>query len=222
MNEAEKTLLAVTSSQLQLSVAILHEGKTNFHEVSKEKGRRGEYLFPEIQHALKSMGIHVNDVQALIADVGPGSYTGLRTGISFVNGLAFARNIPVYGFSSLEMVLSAALEKEMSLPSEVVAAVYAGRQEVYVQTFVLNGASYVAEAPAGMSTLSHLLENKKKVCVLNHLIFEQTPFLKVNVSAMDLLNLYRTERISRSVKNAFAIPQYVRMMDIKIKHQALI
>ncbi len=59
-------------------------------------------LLPMIEDVLKRCNISVEDVDLIAAVSGPGSFTGLRIGISVVKGLAFAAGIPCIGVSSLE------------------------------------------------------------------------------------------------------------------------
>ena len=61
-----------------------------------------ETMLPMIEHLLSSCGVKAKDVQMLAASAGPGSFTGVRIGAAVLLGLAFGRDVPCVGVSSLE------------------------------------------------------------------------------------------------------------------------
>ena len=74
---------------------------------------RGEYLIaspeknytafmPAVQTLMKSSKMNMQHIQAIILAIGPGSFTGLRVGLSMAKGMAYGLDIPIIGVSSLE------------------------------------------------------------------------------------------------------------------------
>lgn len=61
-----------------------------------------ETMLPMIEHLLSSCGVSVKDVELFAAAAGPGSFTGVRIGAAILLGLAFGRDVPCVGVSSLE------------------------------------------------------------------------------------------------------------------------
>ncbi len=61
-----------------------------------------ETMLPEIDRLLKKAKLSISDIDMLAVSAGPGSFTGVRIGVSLIKGLAFGRNIPCVGVSSLE------------------------------------------------------------------------------------------------------------------------
>jgi tRNA threonylcarbamoyladenosine biosynthesis protein TsaB len=83
-------------------------------------------LIPEIASLLASKHATLRDVEAIVVVIGPGSFTGIRVGLSTAKGLAEGAGIPVIALSRLAL-----LAKASGLP-HVLAAVDAGRGEYYV------------------------------------------------------------------------------------------
>lgn len=86
----------------------------------------GELLAPSVAAALAEAGVGVADLDAVVAGLGPGPFTGLRVGLVTAAVLADARGIPVYGVCSLDGI-GAALPDE----AEVLVLTDARRREVY-------------------------------------------------------------------------------------------
>lgn len=130
--------MAVTSSTAAVGVAIGPagaEGNDVFHHHLETDRRHSEELTPLIAATLAAASVAVGDIELLVADVGPGRFTGLRVGLATVRTLALATGAPVVGLSSLEVL--AAGERERPL----LAVIDARRAEVFQQRFTADGGS---------------------------------------------------------------------------------
>lgn len=78
--------------------------------------------------AMAEAGVAFRDLDRIGATVGPGSFTGLRVGLAFAKGLALAWDTPLIGLGTLEALLAGTAE------ARALAAVDAGRGQVYLQT----------------------------------------------------------------------------------------
>ncbi len=71
------------------------------------------WLHVAINDTLKEKGLHVGDINAVAISAGPGSYTGLRVGMSAAKGLCYALDIPLITINTLEMMArSAGVQKD--------------------------------------------------------------------------------------------------------------
>jgi tRNA threonylcarbamoyladenosine biosynthesis protein TsaB len=128
-------ILAVDTSTPWGSVA-LREGSETRGEVRLQEGEgHSRWLLPAIDSLLRGKGLAVSDLEAYAVATGPGSFTGLRVGISTVQGLALASSRPCLGLSTLDAL--AGLVTEVSAPR--VAMMDAGRGEVYAALYEANG-----------------------------------------------------------------------------------
>jgi tRNA threonylcarbamoyl adenosine modification protein YeaZ len=89
----------------------------------------GELLAPDIAETLREAGARVTDLDAIVAGVGPGPYTGLRVGLATAAAMGQALAIPTYGVSTLDALGRAAG------PGRVLVATDARRREVYWATY---------------------------------------------------------------------------------------
>lgn len=97
-------VLAIETATSVGSVALLN-GPELVREISEHVPQRHlEWLAPAIEDLLRASGWRPEDVGGLAVSVGPGGFTGLRIGIATAAAWAFARQVPVVGVSTLEVV----------------------------------------------------------------------------------------------------------------------
>lgn len=97
-----RVILAIDSST-EVAAAALCDGQRLIAETTLHDGRlHSENLLPTVEHLLSCAGLSVSDLDAFAAVTGPGSFTGVRIGISVVKGLAFGSGKPCIGVSALE------------------------------------------------------------------------------------------------------------------------
>lgn len=125
-------ILNLETSTKNCSVSIAKNGKLiALCEESNEKYEHAEKLHLFMQWALEAEGLHFKDLDAVCVGKGPGSYTGLRIGVSAAKGLCFALNIPLLSINSLEIIANAySGEAEYIIPMTD-----ARRKEVYTAIF---------------------------------------------------------------------------------------
>ena len=88
-----------------------------------------EHLMAVIAEALKTAATDYAGLDAIAVSVGPGSFTGLRVGVSTARGLALALKVPAIGVTTLEALASEAAAAFLGRP--VLAALDAGREEIH-------------------------------------------------------------------------------------------
>ncbi|MCB0360353.1 MAG: tRNA (adenosine(37)-N6)-threonylcarbamoyltransferase complex dimerization subunit type 1 TsaB, partial [Bdellovibrionales bacterium] len=93
-------LLAFDTSDRVLSVAIATHQRTASLD-SPDGAPAGEWLLGGIHQLLASESLAIEDITSIAIALGPGSYTGIRAGISAAQGLAFQSRIELFGVSVL-------------------------------------------------------------------------------------------------------------------------
>jgi tRNA threonylcarbamoyladenosine biosynthesis protein TsaB len=136
------TILALDTSTDACSVALGHAGRVHVdHRVAARAHART--LLPMIDGVLAAAGVGPGDLDAVAFGRGPGSFTGLRIAASVTQGLAWAREVPVIGLSSLELIARSALAEGET--ADVIATVVDARMdELYLALFRVEGGEPVA------------------------------------------------------------------------------
>lgn len=128
-------ILNIETATTNCSVSISKEGKTVFLKEDNNKNySHAESLHVFIDAVLKESKVNVADIDAVAVSKGPGSYTGLRIGVSAAKGLCFALNKPLISVSTLE-----ALAYQVQIENGVIISMLdARRMEVYSTVFDRN------------------------------------------------------------------------------------
>jgi len=146
-------VLAVETSTLAGGAALLDGGLVVGEYTLDVSLTHSERLMGAIDRLLTDAGWTVRDLEGLAVSVGPGSFTGLRIGLSTVKGLAFALAIPIAAVPTLDAM--ATLLPFAALP--VCPVLDARKREVYASFYRWDGAGmrreweYLALAPADLA-----------------------------------------------------------------------
>ncbi|MBI2865682.1 MAG: tRNA (adenosine(37)-N6)-threonylcarbamoyltransferase complex dimerization subunit type 1 TsaB [Chloroflexi bacterium] len=146
-------LLAIDTSTRVASVA-LHDGRQVAAELTWQSGMNHTVeLFPAIQHVLTLARLGMADLTRLVVTTGPGSFNGIRVGMSAAKALSFSLNIPLMGISTLE----AQAYQQAWCGKPICALLRAGREEVAAALFQQSDGGWrrlIAEHITTLPTLS--------------------------------------------------------------------
>lgn len=127
--------LALDTSTEACSVALSHHGDIiALDEVCPQQ--HSKRILPMVQQVLAAAELNLTQLDGIVFGRGPGSFTGVRIGVSVAQGLAFGANLPVYGVSTLAAMAQAAAAEHKA--TQVIAAIDARMAEVYTAAFVLD------------------------------------------------------------------------------------
>ena len=128
-------ILNIETATRNCSVTLAKEGKTVLCKEIAELGySHAEKLHVFIEEVLKESGITFQDLKAIAVSRGPGSFTGLRIGVSAAKGLCYALEIPLISIDTLE-VLACQVQVENGV---IIPMIDARRMEVYSAVFDCN------------------------------------------------------------------------------------
>ncbi|MBP5497529.1 MAG: tRNA (adenosine(37)-N6)-threonylcarbamoyltransferase complex dimerization subunit type 1 TsaB [Bacteroidales bacterium] len=157
-------------------------------------------LLPFVEEALKQGGCTIRDLNGVAVSIGPGSYTGLRIGVSTAKGIAYTAGIPVMAISTLEGIAQgakASWTKTASEPVQIVPMIDARRMEVFTTRydFEMNPLEEVTSKIVEKNTFAELLSAQKVLFCGNGMpkcrellsAFPNACFIDTPISAQNLL-----------------------------------
>ncbi|MBT6145110.1 MAG: tRNA (adenosine(37)-N6)-threonylcarbamoyltransferase complex dimerization subunit type 1 TsaB [Gemmatimonadetes bacterium] len=147
------TILAIDTATPQGGIALWQGDRLLTQALLTVHREHSKRLFVEIDQALMATGTERDQIAAIAVTIGPGSFTGLRIGLSAAKGLCMALDVPLIPISTLE-VLAARL---LWVPQPVVCLLDARRGEVYSAVYdTSDGSLRCLEAPQA-TTVADLL-----------------------------------------------------------------
>jgi tRNA threonylcarbamoyladenosine biosynthesis protein TsaB len=218
-------ILALDCAVTRISLAVKTDSK--FISATYDIGmRQSEILIPAIDEILKKAEITASELDASCLTIGPGSFTGLRLGISALKAIELAFNVPVYGISSLEAY--AAPYKEFKLP--VLSCIDANKDKFYAritdgENVLLNDDDYelekIIEAVEKLESLVVCGPDAEKLCEKLKSVYSNKNFLLPEVPSQTAEALIKIteeliEKKAEPLKD-FDGPVYLRASEAEIK-----
>ena len=153
----ERIILLETSTAL-CSVALAEDGAVTAYRESSAPKAHASLTAVFVQEVLQERGLQLNDCDAVCVSMGPGSYTGLRVGVSTAKGLCFGSGKPLLAIGTLDTLVAQASSVISSVPSVIsseversprfiIPMIDARRMEVYAAVFSSVIPSEVEESP---------------------------------------------------------------------------
>jgi len=132
-------ILNLETSTTVCSVSLAKDGKVLALKKTEEENSHSKILTVFIEDIFKENNIDINKIDAVAVSKGPGSYTGLRIGVSAAKGIAYGLNIPLISINTLKIMVVKVLQENPSLLIDETALfapmIDARRMEVYTAFF---------------------------------------------------------------------------------------
>lgn len=142
-------ILSIETGTDICSVALANDGELMALRESDEGRDHAKKVALFVDELLRETGVQPSDIDAIAVGKGPGSYTGLRIGVSFAKGMCYALDIPLIAIGSLDALAEVAredfdagildIEEEDWAQAKLCPMVDARRMEVYAQVFDVEG-----------------------------------------------------------------------------------
>jgi tRNA threonylcarbamoyladenosine biosynthesis protein TsaB len=125
-------ILNIDTSIVSASIGVSKDDELLNMAVNKNQKDHAAWIQPAIKSLVASSDLSLNDIDAVAVSIGPGSYTGLRIGLSTAKGLCYALGIPLIAIGTLDMMAMAAEKKETDL---ICPMIDARRMEVFTALY---------------------------------------------------------------------------------------
>ena len=221
-------ILVIDCALSRLSIAVKAEDKM-VSEVFDIGMKQSEILIPVIQEVLQKVGLETKDLNYTALTIGPGSFTGLRLGISALKAIELAYNIPIFGISSLKAYGYPYYDLDMP----VLSCIDANKDKFYA-TIREDNKEVLKEGDWDIDKLIEVTKEYKKLFIagpdaykLKKIIEESNKDIKIYISrtrslTTDSLISITEEMITNNEKplEDFEGPVYLRASEAEIKLQA--
>lgn len=150
-------VLAIDTSTYVMGVAVVDGDVVLGEIVTNLKKNHSLRLMPAIEQLMKEVGMTPDELERIVVGHGPGSYTGVRIGVTTAKSLAFALNIPIVGVSTLEMLA----QNGRFFDGWICPFIDARRGQVYTGLYKASGTKILAQQPDQLVLMEEWLEKLK-------------------------------------------------------------
>jgi tRNA threonylcarbamoyladenosine biosynthesis protein TsaB len=181
-------ILGIETSTAVCSVGLFRDGEPGIEQSVRESHIHSEKLLTLVQDVMRSGGIGLEHLDAIAISIGPGSFTGLRIGLSTAKGLSFALDKPLVAVSSFEAIAEAARRKYQASGS-VAVLIDAKKEEWYMGRFLVAGSNVLASAPVAVKSLGEavaVLKGEKSTLILTDKVDEMRRALDIGATIEDV------------------------------------
>lgn len=194
-----KVVLSVDTSVPSLSLALLKDGRIFSQKITTEIPQYSTKITPMVDNLLRKSGVDLSQIEVVAVNVGPGSFIGLRVGLSFAKILSKTLNLKIFAVDKFFLCLSKFMSEKIDKIEEDNFHVYvvfpAVKTEVYLKEFeVKNKKIYAKDERCVKISQINTLDREKVYfigdteCLKDEVRIANT--IKIPVSAKDILKLF--------------------------------
>lgn len=216
-------ILNIETSSKICSVAVSCDGEVKYELEETEGMAHARALAPFVEKCMAQLDRHDTKLDAVAVSMGPGSYTGLRIGLSLAKGLAFGLDVPLIGVSTLQILAVKAMFRNFDWEGDelLVPMVDARRMEVYTTAldFRLNSLTKPGPMILDENSYSELLRNHKLYFMGDGAEKAKGVIVSDNAHWIDGLNPHARDMVALSEKafregrfidKAYSVPEYLK------------
>jgi len=211
-------ILNIETSSKNCSVCLSSKGNlvTSF-DLEDEAYRHSELLTSSIQNILSQNNIDVSGLSAVSVGIGPGSFTGLRIGLSVAKGLCYPHNIDLIGISSLKIIANSVIKENKNIISLI-----KDKGEHYYISKYSNDLKEVVEPKIKLidrDYIFNILDDNSVIVVntdesnkfISDLVNEEIQVFKRTISSIDMISLSHKSLEEKKFEDiAYIEPMYVK------------
>ncbi len=225
------TIIAIETSGKYCSVALIHEGLAEFSREDEIEMNHARAIGPFVDECVKEARRREWKIDAVAVSMGPGSYTGLRIGLSMAKGLCFSLNVPLIGVSTLKLIAVKAMFRNIDWQGDeiLVPMIDARRMEVYTAAYDFRLNALMEPQPLILDAESYgNLPTDRDIYFMGDGSAKSTEVLKgeryqwldgVNPKASDMTALAeKAFRESDFLDVAYSVPEYLKEYEAKKSH----
>ena len=211
-------ILNIETSSKNCSVCLSSKGNlvTSF-DLEDEAYRHSELLTSSIQNILSQNNLDVSGLSAVSVGIGPGSFTGLRIGLSVAKGLCYPHNINLIGISSLKIIANSVINENKNIISMI-----KDKGEHYYISKYSNDLKEVVEPKIKLidrDYIFNILDDDSVIVVntdesnkfISDLVNEEIQVFKRTISSIDMISLSHKSLEEKKFEDiAYIEPMYVK------------
>lgn len=223
------TILNIETSQEICSIALSRDGIVEFQRENDKPMQHASCLAPFVDECMKYITPREMKIDAVAVSIGPGSYTGLRIGLSLAKGLCFGLNVPLIAVPTLQIIAVKAMFRNFDFQGNelLMPMIDARRMEVYTALYDFHFNEIIESQPMILSedTLN-LLPSDKEVYFMGEGSEKAVELLQgAHIHHMPGVKIYARDMVALSEKffreenfadTGYCVPLYLKEYNAQI------
>lgn len=182
-------ILAVDTSSKICSVAVLEGDEIIIEKHIEDEKTHSQKLMPLIDDVLKSCNLNLKDFTVFSCNVGPGSFTGVRIGVSTVKAFSDVTNIPIVSVNSLESLAYNTINSYFKQDAEIICSmVDAKNDNVYCGIYRRIDNAFVQLGDLYAKNIDEIIDILKKIYSSSSILFVGDGSVKHKYTILQKLN----------------------------------
>lgn len=196
--------LFIDTSNTDVSIALLQEGKLISKKVERIPNEHSKYTVSYIDEVLKESNITPKEVNSIMVVNGPGSFTGVRIGLTIAKVFAYLNDIKVTLVSSLKCLAMSTTNDKY-----VLSLISARNDNYYLGLYDNNYNEIISERFANREEIIRIIDEYKPKVIINDLL---------EMTKLDIEKIYNYYKDKEQVNPHMVLPNYLKLPQVLEKN----
>lgn len=195
--------LFIDTSASDVSISVISNGNVVASKTENIPNAHSIYTVPFVDEVIKNAGLDVNDIDTILVVTGPGSFTGVRIGVTIAKTYAYLRNIKIVGVSSLKM-RALSIEHDYCL-----SLVNARHNNYYIGLYDKDNNEVIEEQFNSIDKVIEIINKYNPVIVSNEDIeLDDKVIKKQDLDILKIANYYQEQE---GLNPHLVVPNYLKL-----------
>lgn len=207
--------LFLDTSYKNLIISIFKDENILYHFEVENNNDLSIKLLKEIENAFNSLNIDINELNKIYVIVGPGSFTGVRIGVTAAKVIAWALDIKVVQLSEIELLATSKTDKKYIVP-----LMDARRGFVYTGMYDKHLKKVIEDKYISLEEMLKNIEENYKIEDVEFVSYDTFDMVSTTIPKVDVSKLINKHIKTRSVSPHIVVPNYLKKTEAEenLKH----
>ena len=203
--------LFLDTSTTKLIVGIYKDFDCIFEAIDDSANDLSSKVLPRIDYSLKKSDLLLDDIDRIIVVNGPGSFTGVRVGVTIAKTLAWTKNIDILTVSSLELLATSKTDKEY-----IVSLIDARRDYFYAGIY-LNGKNVIEDQYISRNELLNKIDEITSIDNVSFVSYDNIDGLTITEPNLNIEKIVKKYNKKKSLNPHSVNPNYLKRVEAEEK-----
>lgn len=203
--------LFLDTSTTKFIIGIYKDFDCLFLDIDDNNMDLSSKVLPKIDYALKKCNLMLDDINKIMVVNGPGSFTGIRVGVTIAKTLAWTKNIDILTVSSLELLATTTTNKEYVVP------LIDARRDCFFAGMYFNGKNILEDQYISRDSLMDKISKITNTQNIDFVSYDNIVDLDVHIPNLNIEKLIKKYSKKKSLNPHMVNPNYLKKVEAEEK-----